>query len=744
MIRLLKPFFSLIIFVCVSAQPLFASEIQLASPAQNAVTTKTNVLFKGTVPNASVLKINEKVVSLDSKGHFFYDVSLAEGVSTHNFTLKTLNKDFSVSTLNRRVFYNKTGISKGIASEKLPTLKLFSPINHQVSHKDLILVKGIAKHASEVQVNGQDVDLSSSGRFYHKVKLTKPNSYHTVSVKVLGESRQANSAVERSFKIYYSDPNKQPTGKEALFQAIESMAKAPSLNTKEVTKEEEEKPVLNTVVKRVNPDKVEPIVPQAKPPVVVVTYPPDNFVTYESKVIVKGYVENSQEFYINNRVVRVNDMGQFSEEFPLNDLGRYVFNLYASGEGTEGATVLRKVFRAEQNDSEQYESVTKEELSIDKRLSKRIPALSLSGTDIQDVMSILADMGELNIVADQSLTGLVSISLKDVTLEHALDLILNAQGLSYKIIDNTIIVASAANLEKVTRVETKVLRLNNAKASEIAELVKTRLSGDESVQFSESDNVLVISADSKKLKVLVTLIAKLDSQRVPQIILEAQFLEVTQTSLKSLGISWGNAFSLGFTSTVTDGTASNTLGLSLQTLLNTLQSEGKARLLAKPNIKAINGSEAEIFIGDNIPYVEISSDTTGRIVEAVKYIESGILLNILPEINPITQEIKLIFKPEVSFVNGFGGPNNDIPIVRTRRVNTTVFVKNGKTVLIGGLFNSSDSDNSSRMPVLSRVPVLGYFFKTKRDTKDETELVIALTPRIIDPATEEVIQLGTN
>lgn len=742
MIRLFKPLFSLIIFVCVSAQPLFASEIQLASPAQNAVTTKKNVLFKGAVPDASVLKINEKSVTLDSQGRFFYDVLLDSDAATHNFTLKTLNKDFSVTTLNRRVFYSKTGTPKGIATVNQPTLKLFSPINHQVSHKDLILVKGITQHASQVLVNAQSVALSSSGRFYHKVKLETPNAYHTVSVKVIGESGRADTTIEQSFKIYYSDPNKQPTGKAALFQAIESMANAPSANAKSA----ETAPVLNSVVKRVKhaDDTVKPIVPKAKPPVVVVTYPPDNFVTYESKVIVKGYVENSQEFYINNRVVRVNDLGQFSEEFPLDDLGRYVFNLYASGEGTEGATVLRKVFRAEQNQTEKLEALSKSDVSIDKRLSKRIPNLTLSGTDIQDVMSILADMGDLNIVADQSLSGLVSISLKDVTIEHALDLILNAQGLSYKIIDNTIMVASKENLDKVTRVETKVIRLNNANAKDVSELVKTRLSGDESVQFSESDNLLVISADSKKLKSLMTLIGKLDSQKVPQIILEAQFLEVTQTSLNSLGISWGNAFSLGFTSSITDGQAANTLGLSLQTLLNTLQSEGKARLLAKPNIKAIDGSQAEIFIGDNIPYIEISSDTSGRIVEAVKYIQSGILLNILPEINPITQEIKIEFKPEVSFVNGFSGPNGDIPIVRTRRVNTTVFVKNGKTVLIGGLFNSSDSDNSSRMPILSRVPVLGYFFKTKRDTKDETELVIALTPRIIDPATEEVIQIGTD
>ena len=737
MMRLLRIIFSFVLYFCVFAQLSFASEIILTSPLPNVVTAKKNILFQGSAVDASVLKINGEVISLDAKGAFYHEVILDPNVLTQVFNLSALNKDFSMSTLKRQVSYKKSSTQKSVSVSKDLDFTLYSPVNHQVSHKNLILVKGVASNASAVFVNNKEVKMSASGRFYQKVSLDKPNTYHTVSVRAVAGD---NKAVEKAYKVYYLDPDSQLTGKDALFKAIEAISLVPTADPVDKTE------VIHSVVKRVKmQDEKEtvPIVPTQKNAVIVVTYPPDNLVTYESKVILKGYVENSQEFYINNRIVRVNDMGQFSEEFELAELGRYVFNLYAAGEAAEGRTILRKVYRAEQDKSEVVQDTSSSE-SIDKRLSKRIGALNLSGTDIKDVMNILADMGELNIVSDQSLAGIVTISLKDVTIQHALDLILNAQGLSYKIIDNTIMVASEENLNKVTRIETRVIRLNNAKASEMVTLLKGRLSGKESVEFSKQENMLVLSADSKKINTMMTLIAKLDSQKIPQILLEAQFLEITQTSLKSLGVSWGNAFSLGFTSTISDGQGSSTLGLSLQTLLNTLQSEGKARLLAKPTIKAIDGQEAEIFIGDNIPYVEIASDPSGRVVESVKYIESGILLKILPEINTITQEIRIEFKPEVSFVNGFGGPNGDIPIVRSRRVDTTVFVQNGKTVLIGGLFNSSDSDNSSRMPVLSRVPILGYFFKTKRDLTEETELVIALTPRIIDPMVDEVVKLGTN
>ena len=128
----------------------------------------------------------------------------------------------------------------------------------------------------------------------------------------------------------------------------------------------------------------------------------------------------------------------------------------------------------------------------------------------------------------------------------------------------------------------------------------------------------------------------------------------------------------------------------------------------------------------------------------MNFVDAGINLTVLPEINSHTKEIKIKIVPEVSYINGYRGTNNDIPIVRTRRVNTTVFVKNNNTVLIGGLFNSSDSDSRSKLPLLSRLPLAGSLFKSSKETQDQTELVIAITPQIVDDEFVELIPIPIN
>ena len=162
-----------------------------------------------------------------------------------------------------------------------------------------------------------------------------------------------------------------------------------------------------------------------------------------------------------------------------------------------------------------------------------------------------------------------------------------------------------------------------------------------------------------------------------------------------------------------------------------------AKILAKPRIKAINEKEAEIFIGDKVPYVEFTSDPSGRVVEAVKFVDAGINLKVMPSINPHTKEVRMDLAPEVSYINGFKGKNNDIPIVRKRRVTTTVWVKDGETVIIGGLFNSSDSDSLAKVPFLGDLPLLGNLFTANKTEKEETELIITVTPKIVTGETDD-------
>ena len=395
------------------------------------------------------------------------------------------------------------------------------------------------------------------------------------------------------------------------------------------------------------------------------------------------------------------------------------------------------MFRIAETVSATPESETDQPSVITKKLMRKVSS-DLAGADIRDVLNILSRKGALNIVSDKNLTGEIYVTLHEVSILDAIDFILGSQGYSYKIVDNTILVGTKTILDQPTRLETKIIRLHNLDPSTVEPLLSQYLSSGEIVQVQ--GHLLILTVDSRKISQLTDMISKLDAEKVPQIILEAQIIEVSKSILDNLGIDWADNYGIGLTSSLTDGTFTYSGSFSLSSVISLLESEGKARVLAKPRIKAIHGDTAEIFIGDRIPYSELTVAATGTIAESISYVDAGINLSILPEIDVYTQQIKIKVAPEVSYINGYQA-STDVPIVRTRRVNTTVFVKNGNTVLIAGLFNSAESDKLAQFPLLGRVPFLGRLFSTNKVEADQTELVIAITPQIIDSNFEESIPL---
>ena len=314
--------------------------------------------------------------------------------------------------------------------------------------------------------------------------------------------------------------------------------------------------------------------------------------------------------------------------------------------------------------------------------------------------------------------------------------------MAYKIVDSTIMVGGKAALDQPSRLETKIIRLNNIESEVVKPILNEYLVSGEVIQTQES--LIILTADTKKMEKLSKIISRLDSEKIPQIILEAQILEITKSVLDNLGVVWSDNYGVGIDLTESAGNFTYQSTISgLSAVINLLENDGNAKVLAKPRIKAIHGQEATIFIGDRIPYTELSI-SGGTVAESIKYANAGINLSILPEINAFTQEIKIKIVPEVSYINGYRGKNNDIPVLRTRRVNTTVYVKNRNTVLIGGLFNSSDSDTRSQFPFMSKLPFIGSLFKSKKSQTDQTELVIAITPQIIDDTFEESIPIPIN
>jgi len=375
------------------------------------------------------------------------------------------------------------------------------------------------------------------------------------------------------------------------------------------------------------------------------------------------------------------------------------------------------------------------------------------------VLKILAEKGDLNIVTGPGVTsGRISIHMKDVPIDQAVNLVVRAAGLAYERIGNSILVADAKSLEKETGLSSYVVELKFADAAEVKDALKTLAA---EITVDKGGNRLIVVTSPRVIAEIESIVRQLD---VPskQVMLEARVVEVSTDDLKRLGIDWdllskqGVIFVEGnYDSSIGSGDQissklkafKNTPGsydiFKLNNFTRTAQvyrvaldlmiNEGSARVLANPKIATLNGREASILIGSRIPFTVSGTVFAGGGAAPVQRIEReevGIKLRITPLINAdgyITTEII----PEVSSVIGFKGINGDLPVVATRQASTTVRLKDGNSVIIGGLLSEEKSTQISKVPILGSIPILGYLFQHQSISTRKTDLVIEVTPHIM-------------
>uniref|UniRef100_C6E067 General secretion pathway protein D n=1 Tax=Geobacter sp. (strain M21) TaxID=443144 RepID=C6E067_GEOSM len=272
----------------------------------------------------------------------------------------------------------------------------------------------------------------------------------------------------------------------------------------------------------------------------------------------------------------------------------------------------------------------------------------------------------------------------------------------------------------------------------------------------KSTNSLVIMASPTDYQNLLQVIQKLD-RRSRQVFVQAMIAEVSANKAKELGVQWGviAGASNGTLSTV--GTfdpfgavaglsgalqLADTLGITppdggvalFPATLKALHSNGALNVLSTPNIMTSDNKEAEIFVGENVPFLSGTNLTsTGLSQQSIERKDTGIILKIKPQISE-GEYIKLDIYQEISAVKDFGTATNPNLGSTKRSAKTSVVVKNTDTVIIGGLIQDTDQVTESKIPLLGDIPLLGWLFKTKRTTRDKTNLLIMLTPRIIKDA----------
>ncbi|MBF0470959.1 MAG: type IV pilus secretin PilQ [Gammaproteobacteria bacterium] len=405
-------------------------------------------------------------------------------------------------------------------------------------------------------------------------------------------------------------------------------------------------------------------------------------------------------------------------------------------------------------------------------------SLNFQNIEVRAVLQLLADFTGLNVVVSDTVAGNVTLRLKNVPWDQALDIILSSRGLGMRQTGNVLMIAPSSeiaarerqNLESqqqlvdLAPLYTKFIQINYARAGDLANLLRSNdtsiLSERGRVTVDERTNTLLVLETSDKLDEINTLIKELDIP-VQQVMIDARIVVASDDFSKGLGIQTGvtKAGILGGHRISASGSAdaaqtvmlSNTLfndnrmnvslpvasagSLGLAVLgsdylvdleLTAMQSEGKGELVSNPRIITSNQRAATITQGVQIPYQQEAAGggTTTAFQDAV------LSLSVTPQITPDDSVIMQldISKDNISSVATSGG----VPGIDTRTINTEVLVGNGDTVVLGGVFENQKAEGETKVPLLGDIPYLGALFRTRTNTDSKRELLIFVTPKIID------------
>jgi general secretion pathway protein D len=280
-------------------------------------------------------------------------------------------------------------------------------------------------------------------------------------------------------------------------------------------------------------------------------------------------------------------------------------------------------------------------------------------------------------------------------------------------------------------------------------------------QAAQPPNLLVLVGTAREVLRALELLRKVDVKQ-PQVIIEAKVLDVSEGSLKSLGLDWnilqsGNINTLDRTANrlpLPDSTTNTPnqqgvgfnrdgqLGLDFTIVkkpidfsvtLNALAEDRRNRLLASPRVATLDGRPATIFIGDEVNYVKLIQQTPQGANVQTDSVQAGIILRVLPRVHE-DNSITLHIQPEVSVITGFlevpGGGR--LPQLARRNTDTTIRVNNGETVIIGGLIREADIKTIQKVPLLGDLPFLGYLFRRTSTSRDKSEIMISLTVRVME------------
>ncbi|MFQ5559312.1 MAG: type IV pilus secretin PilQ [Nitrospinota bacterium] len=386
--------------------------------------------------------------------------------------------------------------------------------------------------------------------------------------------------------------------------------------------------------------------------------------------------------------------------------------------------------------------------------------------DIVNVLKLIADVSHMNIITGDGVTGKVTMRLVNVPWEQALSVVLKTAKLGMIQEGNIIRVAPLANIiaekkaetdakmadietsvaeEDMEKLSLEILPVNYAKANDMLPHLDKIKGARGNISIDTRTNSLILRDTVNRISSMKTLVQSLDV-RTPQVLIEARIVEVNRDFTHTLGIQWGGKTGLttgvGFPATVgasasvlggsvgpisasggTDGTIAATLGsvtgtTSLDLKLSALENESKARILSTPRVVTSDNQPAKISSGSKVPFETVSSSGT-----QTQFLEVALTLNVTPH---VTRDGYVSL--DISATKNEIDVNNNILI---KEAKTMVLIRDGETTVIGGIYKTTVSDGTTKVPWFSKIPFLGWLFKTETKGDKGEELLIFITPRIL-------------
>ena len=462
-----------------------------------------------------------------------------------------------------------------------------------------------------------------------------------------------------------------------------------------------------------------------------------------------------------------------------------------SATGRKDVTVVRGGVRADIRTAESSTTATQGAVKSlgtdkvpldDKKYSGQKISLEFKDADIKNVFRLLAEVSGKNIVITDDVNRKVTVRLIEVPWDQAMDLIIDTNGLGKDETGNVIRISTAGRLkserdalaaakkseENLEPLQTAYLTVNYAKVvkgqndtntdKDLVEKVKALLSPRGKIEADQRTNTLIVRDIKSSIDDVQSLIGRLDT-RTPQVLIESNLIETTPTFSRALGIEMEALFNNGRvrtsnrfradppfegspqpTPTVnqliipTTGFRFGYFGNNITQVLSAAEAEGNVKIISRPSVVTLNNVESQIESA-NIVRIRTSAATVGE-AGTLREIRAGITLKVTPQVS--ADGFVLLNIIAKSSTLDFGRTVDGIPQENTREAKANVLVRDGETVVIGGIMKDTSANSDTGVPYLKDIPVLGWLFKKASWQKDFEELVVFITPRIMAAGSENL------